>query len=140
MVEDDAPEGFKDLSHAFTLFAESAKVTNPEQRGRFNLGEKLMLAISNEVTIQTTRGVIRFDIAGRHNLHSHRLVGSRIESKLRMTAEECGAIKGQVRRLITPAHIAKVFNGTRLEPHQPVAQFRLCSRLNQPGRTASCGA
>jgi hypothetical protein len=24
VVEDDAPEGFKDLSHAFTLFADSA--------------------------------------------------------------------------------------------------------------------
>src|SRR5439155_3396882 len=34
VVEDDASEGFKDLSHAFTLFAQSAKKTNPEQRGR----------------------------------------------------------------------------------------------------------
>ncbi len=40
VVQDDAPEGFRDLTHAFTLFAESAKKTNPEQRGRFNLGEK----------------------------------------------------------------------------------------------------
>src|SRR6187401_1293124 len=48
MVEDDAPEGFKDLSHAFTLFADSAKKTNPEQRGRFNLGEKLVLPIPDQ--------------------------------------------------------------------------------------------
>src|ERR1041385_905392 len=41
VVEDDAPEGFRDLSHAFTFFADSTKKTNPEQRGRFNLGEKL---------------------------------------------------------------------------------------------------
>lgn len=47
-VEDDAPEGFKDLSHAFTLFADSTKKSNPEQRGRFNLGEKLVLAICDE--------------------------------------------------------------------------------------------
>ena len=65
VVEDDAPEGFKDLSHAFTLFADSAKKTNPEQRGRFNLGEKLVLAISDEVTIRTTKGGIRFDAEGR---------------------------------------------------------------------------
>src|SRR5947208_3856624 len=37
VVEDDAPDGFKDLSHAFTLFASSSKKTNPEQRGRFNV-------------------------------------------------------------------------------------------------------
>ena len=67
VVEDDAPEGFKDLSHAFTLFASSSKKANPEQRGRFNLGEKLVLAISDEVTIRTTKGGSRFDAEGRHS-------------------------------------------------------------------------
>lgn len=37
-VEDDAPEGFRNLDHAFTLFAESYKKNLPEKRGRFNLG------------------------------------------------------------------------------------------------------
>ena len=37
-VEDDGPEGFKDLAHAYTLFSESYKRGNPEQRGQFNLG------------------------------------------------------------------------------------------------------
>src|ERR1700693_6044499 len=40
-VEDDAPEGFHDLTHAYTLFAHSRKRGNPEQRGQYNLGEKL---------------------------------------------------------------------------------------------------
>src|SRR5215216_6778468 len=44
-VEDDSPEGFRDLSHAYTLFAPSSKRGNPEQRGQFNLGEKLVLAV-----------------------------------------------------------------------------------------------
>src|SRR5271168_5136078 len=38
-VEDDAPEGFADVTHAYTLFAASNKRGNPEQRGQFNLGE-----------------------------------------------------------------------------------------------------
>jgi hypothetical protein len=42
-VEDDAPEGFRDLAHAYTLFAESYKRGNPEQRGQFNLGESASL-------------------------------------------------------------------------------------------------
>jgi hypothetical protein len=58
VVQDDAPEGFRDLTHAFTLFAESAKKTNPEQRGRFNLGEKLVLAMCDEVTIRTTKAAV----------------------------------------------------------------------------------
>ena len=41
-VIDDAPDGFADLRDAYTLFAESRKKANAEQRGRFNLGEKLV--------------------------------------------------------------------------------------------------
>jgi hypothetical protein len=67
-VEDDAPEGFKNLSHAFTLFAESGKKTNPEQRGRFNLGEKLAVALCDEATIQTAQGGIRFEGKHRHEI------------------------------------------------------------------------
>ena len=44
-VEDDAPEGFHDITHAYTLYAASRKRANPEARGQFNLGEKLVLAV-----------------------------------------------------------------------------------------------
>lgn len=124
VVEDDAPEGFKDLSHAFTLFAESAKVTNPEQRGRFNLGEKLVLAISDEVRIETTKGGIRFDADGRHNIRSRRTTGSRIECLLRMTNDERNAIEEHVRKLIPPPGIQTVFNGVQLLPRIPVEEFQ----------------
>jgi hypothetical protein len=111
------------LTHAFTLFADSAKKANPEQRGRFNLGEKLVLAISDEVTIRTTKGGIRFDAEGRHSLRVRQPVGSRIECLLRLTAEECHAIEGHVRRLISPEHIITVFNGQQLEPRLPLEKF-----------------
>src|SRR5207247_7313496 len=123
VVEDDAPEGFKDLSHAFTLFASSSKKTNPEQRGRFNLGEKLVLAISDEVTIRTTKGGIRFDAEGRHSLRNGQPVGSRIECLLRMTPEECRAVQTQVLKLISPDRIATQFNGAPLAPRRAVEQF-----------------
>src|SRR3954470_6519024 len=60
-VEDDSPEGFKDLRHAYTLFAESYKRANPEQRGQFNLGEKMVLAVCEEASIATTKGTVIFD-------------------------------------------------------------------------------
>src|ERR1700758_1281702 len=44
-VEDDSPEGFRDLAHAYTLFAESHKRSNPERRGQNNFGEKLVPAV-----------------------------------------------------------------------------------------------
>lgn len=64
-VEDDNPDGFADLSHAYTLFADSAKKTDVKKRGRFNLGEKLVIAICDEAVIATTSGTIRFSGQGR---------------------------------------------------------------------------
>jgi hypothetical protein len=67
-VEDDAPEGFRNLDHAFTLFADSYKKNLPEKRGRFNLGEKLILAMCQEASIATTTGTVVFDADGdRHS-------------------------------------------------------------------------
>src|SRR6202166_521249 len=60
-VEDDSPEGFRDLAHAYTLFAESYKRSNPDQRGQFNLGEKMVLAVCESSSISTTKGTVVFD-------------------------------------------------------------------------------
>ena len=60
-VEDDAPEGFLDLTHAYTLFAHSRKRGNPEQRGQYNLGEMLVLAVCESASITTTKGTVLFD-------------------------------------------------------------------------------
>lgn len=60
-VEDDSPKGFKDLSHAYTLFAHSYKRDNPEQRGQYNFGEKLVLAVCEGASIATTTGTVVFD-------------------------------------------------------------------------------
>ena len=124
VVEDDAPKGFENLAHAFTLFAESEKKANPEQRGRFNLGEKLVLAISDEVVISTMKGSIRFDAQGRHHLRNARPVGSRIECLLRMTPLECSAIEAHVRKLIPPERIITVFNGVALPSRLAIGQFK----------------
>lgn len=39
-VTDDSPDGWHDLSHSYTMFAESCKRSNPEKRGRFKDGEE----------------------------------------------------------------------------------------------------
>src|SRR4051812_8814637 len=43
-VTDDSPEGWGDLSDAFTMFGRSRRGSDPSRRGRFCLGEKLVLA------------------------------------------------------------------------------------------------
>src|SRR5437660_867906 len=64
-VEDDSPEGFRNLADAYTLFAESYKRTNPEKRGQFNLGEKLVIACCETASISTTKGTVVFDPSER---------------------------------------------------------------------------
>jgi hypothetical protein len=128
VVEDDAPEGFRDLRHAFTLFAESTKKANPEQRGRFNLGEKLVLAICDEVTVRTTKGGLRFDSKGRHSLRSTQATGSRIECLIRMSVEECKTLELQARKLMPPATIRTTFNGEVLVSRTPLAQVETALR------------
>ena len=57
-VSDDAPEGFYDLAHAYTMFGATRKRKDPSMRGRFNLGEKQVLALARAATIHTTTGTI----------------------------------------------------------------------------------
>ena len=133
VVEDDAPEGFRDLGHAFTLFAESDKKTNPEQRGRFNLGEKLVLALCDEVTILTTKGGLRFDEKGRHRLRITRAAGSRIECLVRMTAQECSVVESSIKRLIPPESVTTTFSGAAIQRPVPLEQFRAVLRTELAG-------
>lgn len=55
-VTDEDPDGFKDLTHAYTLFAPSTKAGDAEKRGRFNFGCKMVLALCLEATITSTTG------------------------------------------------------------------------------------
>ena len=55
-VKDDSPTGYRDLSNAHTMFANSYKKTDPTKRGRYNLGDKLVLALCNEATITSMCG------------------------------------------------------------------------------------
>ena len=64
-VEDDSTSGFRDLADAFTLFAPSYKKNNPRQAGRFNVGEKLVVALCHEASIETTTGTVTWDEEGR---------------------------------------------------------------------------
>jgi hypothetical protein len=123
-VEDDAPEGFHDLSHAYTLFAPSAKRGNPEQRGQFNLGEKLVLAVCEQASISTTKGTVIFDPEqGRIEKPDRRERGSVFQGRIRMTQDEYSRVCDYLRSLLLPDGIVVTFNGNRLLPRKPVHTF-----------------
>jgi hypothetical protein len=124
-VEDDSPEGFKDLSHAYTLFAPSIKRGNPEQRGQFNLGEKLVLAVCEQASICTTKGTVVFDPSeGRiEKPDQKRERGSVFQGCIRMTEGEYAEVCDYLRSLLLPEGSVVTLNGDRLMPRQPVHTF-----------------
>lgn len=125
-VQDDDPDGFRDLSHAWTLFAESFKKNDPKLRGRFNIGEKLLmsfaLAYGGKVTISTTKGTVFFTPdKGRTMGRKKTEVGSRVTASLRLTRGQLNEVQDAVGRLIPP--IPTVFNGKQLEGRVEVGRI-----------------
>ena len=124
VVTDDDPEGFQDLSHAFTLFAESSKKNDPTKRGRFNLGEKLVLACCQEAQVLTTSGGVKFTENGqRKTLRKKTEKGSEFSAVIKMTKAEYDEVCESVDMLIPPRDIVTTFNTKVLKANKPVASF-----------------
>jgi len=126
-VEDDSPEGFRDLAHAYTLFAGSYKRTNPEQRGQYNFGEKLVLAVCENASIATTKGTVYFDPdEGRvEKPRQKRDRGSVFRGRIRLTREEYPQVCDYLQSLLLPGHVAVTFNGDLLLTRKPIRTFEV---------------
>lgn len=126
-VTDDDPHGFKDLSHAFTLFAESEKKDNPEKRGRFNLGEKLVLSLCHWARIVSTTGSYEFNEQDGQDRRSRSKAktskGSYFEGEIRMNRKEYDEVLDKIDSLIPPTTVETTVNGELLEGRKCVTSF-----------------
>lgn len=122
-VTDDVPDGWRNITHAWTLFAESEKKGDPTKAGKFNLGEKLVLALCSEATIVTTTAAVCFDRRGRTMLRSRRERGSQFYGIVRMTRAELEDVRAACRLiLISPADGCTItINGDALPVRKLVA-------------------
>lgn len=111
-VEDNSPEGWVDADHAFTMFSRSSRGANPEKRGRFNLGEKLVLACCRSATIATMAGTLHFNESGRRRSSDKTSVGTRFTAQIRMTRDELSECEASIAELIPP--ISTTYNGVPL--------------------------
>jgi hypothetical protein len=124
VVEDDSPDGFADLRHAFTLFARSVKLGDPEKRGRFNFGEKLVLACAREATITSTAGGVTFTADGeRKMLRSRTEGGSVFSAVVYMTKAEAEEAIAAAFTFIPPDGISTTINGVLLERPAELRSF-----------------
>jgi hypothetical protein len=120
-VDDDDPDGLADLFHAYTLFAQSSEKTNPRQRGRFNIGEKLVIAICENSRIVTMKGAVAFVGDERQILRRRSSRGSIFEGSLRFTNPEFEECCNAMKRLIPPVGVKTFFNGELLGHRQSLA-------------------
>lgn len=126
VVEDDSSTGFDDLAHAFTLFAESKKKGDPSLRGRFNLGEKLVLSLCRTAEVSSTSGTIIFDETGRRHSRKRREKGTTFSGVLKLSQKDAAAALEAVKLFIPPANIETTVNGVRLERRSAIRSFE-CS-------------
>lgn len=126
-VEDDSLEGFVNLHHAYTMFAPSSRAADPQKRGRFNVGEKTVLALCRSATIETTTGTVVFNDKGRRTYPTRcRDRGTRFRAHIRMTREELAEVAAEVERLIPPTPARRLFfNGKRIEAPKPIRLFEV---------------
>jgi hypothetical protein len=124
VVIDDSPEGFSDLAHAYTLFAESEKKSDPNKRGWRNFGEKLVIASCESSSISTTTGTVYFEKDGtRRRTKERTKAGSVFRGLVKMTRAELAALCEDARRFIAP--IPTMFNDELLPQHKELASFEI---------------
>jgi hypothetical protein len=114
LVRDDSTEGFTDITHAWTLFSESRRKSEPTARGRFAVGEKLVLALCTEASIISTTAAVMFDARGRSGMKARTVRGTEFQGIMRITRAELAKVKSDLRKLIAPPGVTIVINGEKL--------------------------
>jgi hypothetical protein len=123
VVEDDDPDGFRDLSHAWTLFAESEKKVDPTKRGRFNFGEKLVLAVCETAEIASTKGTVHFGDKGRLLSRKRTDKGTTFFGRVKMTRAELEEVRAAAASIIVPHGVQLIVDGRRVFPRNPINEF-----------------
>jgi len=124
LVSDNSPNGFRRLSDAWTLFAESYKKGNPLQRGRFDLGEKLVISLCKRAEIVTTTGAVRFENNKRSTLRRKREQGTLVSLWVPATKAQHEELLTAAHRLIPPTGVTVTLNGENLHTTRPIHTFK----------------
>ena len=78
-VEDDGG-GFSNIEDAYTLMRSTSKRSDPTKRGRFNIGEKEIVAVSVEAIVETVGYTVSFPKEGGRTIkRNKRTSGTRIQ-------------------------------------------------------------
>lgn len=119
---EDWGEGFSDLAHAYTMFARSSRAGDADKRGRFCLGEKLVLAVCSRATITSTSGSIIFEGGERRRSKTlTREQGTAFTADMRMTRAEFEDAVAFLRRMIPP--VRTTLDGVEIDRPDSICRF-----------------
>lgn len=115
-IEDDSPEGFKDLADMYTLFKDTYKRSDVKKRGRFNFGEKQVLVLADYATIESTKGGYIFYISNGMKAHTRekRDKGSKIYVEVKMIEKEFLECVKYCYEILVPKNIKVTVAGNKL--------------------------
>jgi hypothetical protein len=109
-VEDDSPEGFRNLDESYTLYADSYKAGILDKRGRFNVGEKIAIVLCDNAKIESTNGTRLFLDEEVRRSPKKREKGTVFEGTMRCTHEQYEDVCAQIMKIIAPERIKVTFN------------------------------
>ena len=130
-VEDNGG-GFRDLRDAYTLFAPTPKRSDPNVRGRFNLGEKELASIAKEMIIESTKGGVKFKDGKRTRINKKREVGTLVTVVVNWSFSDLSEIDKMIQLVIPPVDVSLEY--TSYEDKSKGYVARTIKRPEQLGR------
>lgn len=111
-VTDNSPEGWADLKDAYTICSKSRRAGEATKRGRYSLGEKLVLALCRSASIATMQGTVHFPEGGDRRLDNLKVrkTGTEFTGEVRINREELREINVEMDKFIPPAGVDVYYN------------------------------
>ena len=121
----DNGSGFTNIEDSYTLFAPTPKQRNAEVRGRFNLGEKELISIARDATIETVGHTVVFPSSGGKKVRTNkRTSGTLITVTLKGRKSQLETTIAKLRSFLPPVGMEYVVNGERIKNRKP-----FCSKV-----------
>ena len=120
----DNGTGFRDSRDIYTLFKDSYKRVNKNQRGRYNLGEKQFFARAVSGWVKTGNRLVEFQDDTRRISKIPEIKGALVHAVFDKEDETLGETIVWVRKLAVPNGKQLIINGVSVEPKIFVKKFK----------------
>lgn len=119
-VADDGP-GFANERDIWTFFGTTGKRSETGVSGRFNAGEKQLIALAREATIKTNSTTVEFK-DGKRDVTRHRsavVEGTIIQALLPWSVEDSNTVRESLKRVIPPDYLIYSVDGDVIQRPVP---------------------